>query len=917
MILWATICGALAGWFLAEFDQFGLLAGAALGALAGWGLRRAVRNEIARVIDAAPQAATPVFVPPAVAQAFPRDLVPDDIVTAAEPARQAEPVRAADTTPWRVEAPEAPREPGYAAMAFAAARDWLFGGNTIVRAGLVILFIGLAFLARFAAQHALFPIELRLAIIMLVGIALLGVGFSRRHARPTFALALQGTGVGAIYLTIFAATRLFDVLPVLPAFGLMIVVCALACALALLQNAQSLAVAAFLGGFAVPVLLSTGEGSSVVLFSYYTILNLAVLFIAERRAWRLVTLVGFLATFGVATAWGVLRYDPAQYAVAQPFLIAFVLIYIAAALLYSRNVEGKLGNVVDSTLLFGPALAGFGLQVGLVRHLEYGSAFSALGFGAVYLGLAVFARRRGYARNPLLRESLIAIGVGFATLAIPLALGARWTSSAWALEGAAAFWVGMRQDRWLPRLFGLVLQAVAALVFLSTLDGAPSALPIFNATFVAALLIALPLLATAWWLRRPLSGAGSRFEQGWAAVEGRLGEPVFLAGFGFWWLAWCLEVVRTTLASEASVPIAYAVAQTIQPLLFMLAYVVSAGVAALAGRRLGWRVAGWPARGTLVVIAVTLFVQLLDAEHVLFTPDWLLWSAAFAIHFALLRMGDAEDGATSWRRALHVGSVWMLTFWFADCLWLGIEQARLWNTSWAGVSFLLSATLSLLALTATATRGHGRWPLDRHAVAYYWVAAIPLAALVFAGVLAAAVFDPGRAAPLPYLPLLNPLELTLAFGIAVLALWRRALRTAEPAGAGPVTGPRALAALALLAFVVVNTVWLRIAHHFLGVAWAPDAMMDSFIVQTGLAILWTLLATGLMLVAHRRLERQLWLVGAALLGVVVAKLLLVDLANAGGGERIVTFMAVGGLMLVMGYFAPLPPAARDTAEVMR
>ena len=78
-------------------------------------------------------------------------------------------------------------------------------------------------------------------------------------------------------------------------------------------------------------------------------------------------------------------------------------------------------------------------------------------------------------------------------------------------------------------------------------------------------------------------------------------------------------------------------------------------------------------------------------------------------------------------------------------------------------------------------------------------------------------------------------------------------------------------------------------------------------VQTGYAILWTLLALSVMVLAHRRLQRTLWLVGAGLLGLVVLKLLLVDLSNVGGVERIVVFIAVGVLMLVVGYFAPLPP----------
>ena len=61
-------------------------------------------------------------------------------------------------------------------------------------------------------------------------------------------------------------------------------ICALSCALALLQDSQSLAVVAFLGGFATPVLLSTGGGSHVALFSYYLLLSLSLPCEARRSA---------------------------------------------------------------------------------------------------------------------------------------------------------------------------------------------------------------------------------------------------------------------------------------------------------------------------------------------------------------------------------------------------------------------------------------------------------------------------------------------------------------------------------------------------------------------------------------------------------------------------------------------------------
>jgi uncharacterized membrane protein len=60
-----------------------------------------------------------------------------------------------------------------------------------------------------------------------------------------------------------------------------------------------------------------------------------------------------------------------------------------------------------------------------------------------------------------------------------------------------------------------------------------------------------------------------------------------------------------------------------------------------------------------------------------------------------------------------------------------------------------------------------------------------------------------------------------------------------------------------------------------------------------------------------------WIVGGALMLVVVAKLFLVDLSNVGTVARIVTFLTIGGLLLVTGYLAPLPPRpnADDAPDV--
>jgi uncharacterized membrane protein len=933
MILWGLVVGALFGLFAADFEQYGMILGAIVGAGAGWGLRAAVRAEVrAMLADRGGEAAS---VPAEPAErggvrivnetAAPRPTV--EAPAPAEPERPQQPtVVRLPERPAAPAAPAEPAEPGIVERGFAAARDWLLGGNTIVRAGLVVLFIGLAFLARWAAGAGLLPIEARLALVAAAGIALLAVGFNRRTARPGFALALQGGGVAILYLTIFAAAALYPILPLPAAFVLMVLVCAAAVALALLQDAQGLAAAAFAGGYAVPLLLGGDGGPVAVMFGYHLLLNLGVLALAWKKAWRSINLIGFAATFGVAMLWGATSYRPQDYAVAQPFLIVSVLIYLAIAILYARNSESRAGRFVDSSLLFGTALAGFGLETGLVAAFDYGAAFAALGFAALYLGLAVAVRRRGGDGYRLLAETMLAIGVGFVTLAIPLALGARWTGSAWALEGAGAFWVGMRQARWMPRAFGLLLQGVAALMFLALLESGPQALPIVNPVFLTGLLAALPALLTAWWLRAPpLPHSGSRPARAYAGVEAMLGKPVFLAGFLLWSLALIAEICRTMpspVAGGGAVPV---FAAATQQLLTMVALVASAWVAALVGRRLRWEVATWPGRVTLVVLAGTWIGQAALNHHVLYHPGWIAWIVAVGLHLHLLHANDHDAEGAGQRllqRLGHVGGVWLAVALIADALWLGIDRAALWDSSWAGVVFLVAAVavLALLAVWAGGAArwpaGERRWPLDRHLAGYHAQAALPVAALVYGGSLAAALLAEGDAAPLPYVPLLNPVELTLALALAVLVLWRRSLIAVAPpyAGFGWVGGRGAWMALAGLGFVDVNMLWLRFAHHYLGVAWDADALLGSAVVQAGLTILWTLLSLGLMLFAHRRAQRGVWIAGAALLVVVVLKLFFVDLSNASGGARIVTFIVVGALMLVVGYFAPLPPRGDESKD---
>ncbi len=109
-------------------------------------------------------------------------------------------------------------------------------------------------------------------------------------------------------------------------------------------------------------------------------------------------------------------------------------------------------------------------------------------------------------------------------------------------------------------------------------------------------------------------------------------------------------------------------------------------------------------------------------------------------------------------------------------------------------------------------------------------------------------------------------------------------------------------------FLMVTFVTLRAVHHWGGVEWNPG-MLSTSLAQTSLTVVWSVLGVLGWVIGSRRGQRGLWLAGAVLMGVVLAKLILVDRGNLGDALGIASFIAYGLLCTLVGYFAPAPPRA--------
>ncbi len=193
--------------------------------------------------------------------------------------------------------------------------------------------------------------------------------------------------------------------------------------------------------------------------------------------------------------------------------------------------------------------------------------------------------------------------------------------------------------------------------------------------------------------------------------------------------------------------------------------------------------------------------------------------------------------------------------------------------------------------------------------------AIPLAVATGAWIVFINFTSTGDPVLLPYIPLLNPLDISVALCLAALGLWWTSLNEEQRRSVWTdhVRGPVAL--MAALTFLWLNAALIRALHHSFDTPVTAHGIMNSTLVQASLSIFWGLLGFTAMTLAARQKWRHVWIIGAALMIVVVAKLFLIDLSSIGTVARIASFLTVGLLLLVTGYMAPLPPRSAAAAVV--
>lgn len=808
---------------------------------------------------------------------------------------------------------------------------WFMRSNTLVQIGIVILFFGIGFLLKYVADLGVLTIPMRHVAAATGGVALTATGWAMLNRARFYGLALQGAGLGIIYLTTFFAFRVYGILGAGLAFPILVALGIICAALALINNERALAFLAMIGAFLAPFLASDNTGSHVMLFSYFAAVNLAVLAIAWFKAWRSLNLASFLFTLAGGLTWGITSYRAEHFNSTEPFVILFFAFYLLIAILYGwRKAQDPTAtrlDLLDTTIVFGNPFAIFAVQTVLMETTNFwenGAGISAAAMGSLYAILASAllmggGRSRSNVADPAaerhpLTEAFLFLGFFFLAISIPLIFEPKVTAATWAVSGAIWVWMGTQRGRTWNKLFGLLAQIGAGIFFLVDYIGEyiwfneTDLTPFANPYYIGSILLAGAGLFSAYQLWR-----GKRsvldIEESVTTIEGRwpiASALTMLWGLGWWFSGGILQLINLYLpysfADTLDELTRFASAGSIPENMWTILLLFIAGSAALfelTGRALNWSALRRPMLLLLPALMGFSLIQLAYVPHHFAGLGWLIWPAALALFYWILTQQQRDFGSTESRFSgfslAHAGSFWLVTFllaWFAG--WFADQQFR--ADTWV-ISAVIAACAIMILLASLLIKRLPQ-PFSTQLKAYVSAGVAPVALFALGWTLLVHGSNSGDIFPARYIPLFNPLDLAYVGLFTALFIWLR--QHAQPTRRilGRTWG--------VLGFIALNLLIARAIHHTAGVPFTWNDLFYFPPLQMVYSVLWGALALTLMFWSRRNGERILWGSGALILALTIAKLFLVDLANSDSIARIVSFIGVGLLVMVIAYFAPAP-----------
>lgn len=235
--------------------------------------------------------------------------------------------------------------------------------------GSAVFGLAAVFFLQYSIEHDLISPALRVTAGFLAGVVAVAVSeLLRRKNFLRQADALAGGGMFALYAATWAANVLYGFIGGGAAFALAALI-TLACGYISWRNhALSTALLGLFGGFASPLLLSTGQDQPITLFSYLLMLNIGLYALARARNWPLVPALAMAATVFYQASWILAQMGAERSWLGLTILGVFAAFYFLTALTPANRERGALEKLTHA--------AGFAAPFGLTTYFAASAELS-------------------------------------------------------------------------------------------------------------------------------------------------------------------------------------------------------------------------------------------------------------------------------------------------------------------------------------------------------------------------------------------------------------------------------------------------------------------------------------------------------------------------------------------------------------
>lgn len=339
----------------------------------------------------------------------------------------------------------------------------LLGARTLAVAGGVVTLLGILFFFVLAVERGWIGPGARVSLGAIASLLVFAAGLElrRRYGESHSSLAAVGAGIAGGFGTLLAAAALYSLIPDYAALVAAAAIAATGTATALAWRAQLVAGLGLVGAAFVPIVEAAQGGLTTLGTAFAAVVYAATAIVAIRMRWRHLLIACTVATAPQIAALVAQTGTPtsARAVVAA----AFWLLYMAAGIAWNLRVEApRLRTLSRSLLVLGAWLAtGAAFALFSAPAQGWTALASATVFGLI---AAVYFSSR---RTLNLSAFLAAIGLTIGAIAVADLLSGQPLAYAWATEAAVLAWLArrLREPRyqvWSLAYLGLTLAHVLA-----------------------------------------------------------------------------------------------------------------------------------------------------------------------------------------------------------------------------------------------------------------------------------------------------------------------------------------------------------------------------------------------------------------------------------------------------------------------